>query len=279
MSMRATYRLSPIIALCALSAARAQVPQTVHFPSADGKTTLVGYLWLPPGGGKHPAVVMMHGRAGSYSSNAKGVYTAETLSLRHKAWGEFWSERGYVALHVDGFGPRGYPGGFPRFSYKDRPAVVSEQTVRPLDAYGALAYLRQRTEVIPDRVGLQGWSNGGSATLVTMSARAPGITDHSVTGGFRAALAFYPGCDLSLYRKDYGSYAPLLVFLAADDEEVSPAICERVIPQNTVSQWIVFPGATHNFDDPGKEHSSIAADRSAATDAQRRAEAFFKQWL
>ena len=87
---------------------------------------------------------MLHGRSGPYSSAAHGVYTAATLSGRHATWAAFWAERGYVALLVDSFGPRGYPAGFPRHSYKSRPAAVSEQTVRPLDAYGALAYLRTR---------------------------------------------------------------------------------------------------------------------------------------
>ena len=44
----------------------------------------------------------------------------------------------------------------------DRPAAVSEITVRPLDAYAALKYLRTRPDVKPDRIGIQGWSNGGS---------------------------------------------------------------------------------------------------------------------
>src|SRR6266702_170680 len=78
-------------------------------------------------------------------------------------------ERGYVAIMVDGFGPRGYPQGFPRFSYESRPAELNEVTIRPLDAYGALAYLRTRSDVLPDRIALQGWSNGGSAALSTMS--------------------------------------------------------------------------------------------------------------
>ncbi len=55
---------------------------------------------------------------------AKGVYTAATLSKRHKEWGAFWAERGYYALLVDSFGPRGYPGGFPAGSYTDRPAAI-----------------------------------------------------------------------------------------------------------------------------------------------------------
>ena len=54
----------------------ADVPQTVYFQSRDGKTELVGYLFLPESsaggqrGERHPAVVMLHGRAGPYSSNA-----------------------------------------------------------------------------------------------------------------------------------------------------------------------------------------------------------------
>jgi carboxymethylenebutenolidase len=275
---RRSMRMLWIGALVAASA-QAQAPETMRFPSADGHTTLVGYLWLPSNPGPHPAVVMLHGRAGSYSSLAHGVYTAATLSKRHQAWGAFWAERGYVALHVDSFGPRGYPAGFPRFSYKDRPEAVSEQTVRPLDAYGALAYLRQRPDVIADRIGLQGWSNGGSATLVTMSDHAPGIAHPSPKRGFRAALAFYPGCDLSVYKHDYAAYAPLLVFLGSDDEEVSPAICERVVPQDQRSQWVLYPGATHDFDDPGEERHSVAANRAASDDAHRRAEAFFAAQL
>ncbi len=109
------------------------IPQRVEFPSADGRTILVGYLYKPPRwpARQLPAVVMMHGRGGPYSTLAKGRYDATTLSLRHKAWGRTWAEAGYLAILVDGFGPRGYPKGFPRFSYENRPAELNEVTVRP----------------------------------------------------------------------------------------------------------------------------------------------------
>src|SRR5215467_16206059 len=92
------------------AAALAQVHEakTVHFRSGDGKTELIGYLFQPSGRGPHAAVVLLHGRAGPYSSLAKGVYNASTLSKRHKFWGEFWADRGYIALLVDSFGPRGF---------------------------------------------------------------------------------------------------------------------------------------------------------------------------
>jgi hypothetical protein len=78
-------RLARIIA-CALplfsaSAARAE-PQTVFFKSADGATEIVGYLFKPTTPGPHPAVVLMHGRAGPYSTNDNAGCTR----LRLPAW-------------------------------------------------------------------------------------------------------------------------------------------------------------------------------------------------
>jgi dienelactone hydrolase len=139
---------------------------------------------------------MMHGRAGAYSSLAKGRYDATTLSKRHQQWGHIWAQQGYLAILVDGFGPRGYPHGFPRYSNDTRPDELNEVTVRPLDAYGALAYLRTRDDVVADRVALQGWSNGGSATLAALSRTAPGINSPTPASGFRAGLVFYPACGL-----------------------------------------------------------------------------------
>ena len=253
--------------------------KTVHFPSEDHTTNLVGYLFEPSGPGPHPAVVMLHGRGGPYSSLAKGVYTAVTLSKRHKEWGAFWAERGYFALLVDSFSTRGYPTGFPRGSYENRPAEVSEQTVRPLDAYGALRYLRSRRDIIGDRIGVQGWSNGAMTVLVTVSSRAPGIDQPTTETGFRAAVAEYPGCGMDAVKGSYHSYAPVLLMIASADEEVSPKVCEsfanRAKAAGSKLESIVFEGAEHNFDDPGKTKQSNPANRQATEEAMRRAEAFF----
>jgi dipeptidyl aminopeptidase/acylaminoacyl peptidase len=56
------------VTLLAASAALA-APETVYFMSADGKTEIVGYLFSPIGPAPHPAMVMLHGRAGPYSTN------------------------------------------------------------------------------------------------------------------------------------------------------------------------------------------------------------------
>jgi len=272
-------------AVLASVSARAQdtTPERVSFASLDRGTTLVGYLFKPPGpvASRLPAVVMMHGRAGPYSDRANGVYDATTLSMRHKAWSREWADAGYLALLVDGFGPRGYPQGFPRFSYDNRPDTLNEMTVRPLDAYGALAYLRARSDAIADRIGLQGWSNGGSATIATMSLDAPGIASPTPKTGFRAALAFYPGCGLKgqFDDKPFRPYSPVLLLHGTADEEVSYKRCASLAERSREAggniEIKIYPGATHSFDAPTRKRQSVDANAQATDDAVGRALQFF----
>jgi dienelactone hydrolase len=272
-----TIKLTALLAIFA-GMMTAQI-KTVHFLSEDQKTKLVGYVFEPSGPGPHAAVVMLHGRAGPYSSLAKGVYTSATLSKRHKEWGEFWAQRGYVAMLVDSFGPRGHPSGFGLGSYENRPPEVSEQTVRPLDAYGALQYLRRRRDINPQKIGVQGWSNGGMTVLVTIGEHSPGIENPTTTTGFRAAIAEYPGCGMDALKGSYRAYSPTLLMIAAADEEVSPKRCQDFAKKAQAAgsrlEVKVYEGAEHNFDDPGKKKQSNPANREATADAMRSAERFF----
>jgi len=322
MSLARTRFVALALLMAAAAPAQSETaapPERVTFPSADGRTTLVGYVYTPrsaataradepgsgrdtrgvgnarsgePGSGRQsgelnagnvrvPAIVMMHGRAGAYSSRANGRYDAATLSQRHQMWGRLWADQGYVAILVDGFGPRGHPQGFPRFSYKTRPKELDEVTVRPLDAYGALAYLRTRPDVAPDRIALQGWSNGGSAALATMAPDAPGRAANMP--GFRAALVFYPGCRLKhRFGRGFAPYAPVRVFHGSADEEVSPARCKRLVDRSRARggdiEFTLYPGAVHSFDAPGRRQSE-AANASAKADATAQAERFFAAQL
>jgi len=272
-----------VLAMPATSSLAAETPERVTFLSADRKTTLVGYLYTPEGAhaATVPAVVMMHGRAGAYSSRANGVYDATTLSKRHQAWGRLWAEAGYVALMVDGFGPRGYAQGFPRFGYDARPEEVSEVTVRPLDAYGALAYLRSRPDVAPERIGYLGWSNGGSAGLVTMSLDAPAIEHPNPRTGFAAALIFYPACALKgQFEEDgYLPYAPVEVFHGTADQETSSSRCAALVERSRKMGGEIaitlYRGATHGFDDPSRKRQRNPANAAATEDAVAKARDFF----
>jgi dienelactone hydrolase len=157
-------------------------------------------------------------------------------------------------------------------------------TVRPLDAYGALAYLRTRSDVAPDRIGLQGWSNGCSAALATMAPDAPGIAEHTPAAGFRAALVFYPGCGLhDQFDDGLTPYAPVRVFQGSADEEVSPRRCKRLVDRSLAKggdiALTLYPGATHDFDDPGRTRQGVEANASAKADAMARAQKFFAQQI
>jgi dienelactone hydrolase len=272
--------LALAVPLLASSAAMA-APDTVYFKSADGKTEVVGYLFSPTGPAPHPAMVMLHGRAGPYSANDNAACTfvrrgldspcnADTLSKRHVMWGEYWAARGYLALLPDSFGPRGKAHGFPRFSHNDPDRKsVNEKTVRPLDAEGALSWLGGRADVDTARIFLQGWSNGGSTLLNTMIRQGD-------NAGFRGALAFYPGCgNAALLKNTVRTTTPIAMFLGDHDEEVSPVICQHVVTRSiaasTKLDLTVYPGATHDFDDPGETRQKVAANRAAKADAMARA--------
>jgi dienelactone hydrolase len=255
--------------------------QTHVVPSADGKSLLTAYLWRPKQSGPWPAVVLLHGRQGVYAKDADRFYGVRTISGRHRAWGELWAKAGHLALLVDSSGARGYPGGFAAGSYNQRPPEVGEKTARPLDAYGALYWLRGRSDVAPDRIGLHGWSNGGMAALWAMSTFRLLDRGMNAGNGFRAALAFYPGCGRPAKEEPgYLPYAPVRMFLAGQDEEVDPETCsgfaKDVKARGGAMEALLFPNAHHNFDDPSVDDED---DRAAAAEARSSAHAFFAQHL
>jgi dienelactone hydrolase len=277
-----TFILAGALSAIMTPAAAAAEPETVFFKSADDRTEIVGYLFKPQTAGPHSAIVLLHGRGGPYSINhnkdctfvsrsVASACNAGTLSMRHRMWGEYWAERGYLALLPDSFGPRGKAHGFGRFTHDDPERDdVNEKTVRPLDAEGALAFLRSRDDVVANRIFLQGWSNGGSTTLNVM------IRQGARTAGFRAALAFYPGCgSKALLAPVVSTTAPVAMFLGSDDEEVSPATCQHVAERSRAAgtniDVTLYPGATHDFDDPGGKRQSVPGNQAAKQDAMQRA--------
>jgi carboxymethylenebutenolidase len=270
-----------VLALTGFRIAHALAPGAVQFVSEDGRTQLAAYLYTPATAGPHPAVVALHGRSGLYSSQA-GRYNAATLSSRHRMWGEFWAARGYLVLFVDSFGPRGHPAGFAAGTLRERPPEVNEITIRPLDAYAGLRYLRSRARVVGDRVFLQGWSNGGSAALSAMAVGAPGLRRGD--SGFRAAIALYPACTQvgRGYGRQYRTYAPLVLLIGADDEEVSPTRCAALVrtarANGSQIDFVLYEGATHSYDTPTSSRQRLPANAAASEDTKRRAELFFGQY-
>lgn len=275
-----------LLAMLCISTAFAQAPEQITFDSADGALKLSAYLYLPDAKtwpGQRPAIVMLHGRTGVFSSNAKR-YDATTLSSRAVMWGRYWAERGYVGLYVDSFGSRGYHKGFEAGTNDGRrPREINEITVRPFDAYMGLKYLRSRSDVQKERVFLQGWSNGGTAALSTMAEKSIGMEKPTSVTGFRAAIAVYPGCSSvnKQYGANYRSYSPVLLLIGTEDEEVSFRNCEK-LAQTARSgdvEFIRYAGVTHSYDTPSAKRTSVKANVEATEDTKTRAEVFFKKFL
>lgn len=262
----------------------AQSPETVQFDSTDKSVKLAGYLYRPDAKqfpGPRPAVVLLHGRSGVFSNTAKR-FDATALSSRVVLWGKFWAERGYIGLYVDSFGPRGHAKGFEAGTNKlgQRPPEVNEIAVRPHDAMQGLKYLRSLPDVDASNVFLQGWSNGGSATLSAIHEKTLAIEKPTRETGFRAAIAVYPACRGvgRHYGEPYRTYAPLLLLIGTEDEEVSYPQCESFAKRARDGDvtFVRYEGATHSYDTPTPKRSGVAANAAATEDTMKRAEAFFK---
>lgn len=218
--------------------AAAYKTEWVKFPALDqfngSSIELDALIYRPIGKGPFPALVLLHGCSGMYASSGD-----VTQSYLH--WVELLAGNGYAALLVDSFSPRGYS----RIcELQDRPIRESRERVQ--DAYAALRWLEQREYVAKGRIGLLGWSNGGTGTLYAMRS----------TGrfrGFRAAVAFYPGCrTLARSKTPYTPYAPTLILTGEADDWTPAEHCVALTAiakkQGARLDIVTYPGAHHAFD-------------------------------
>lgn len=176
----------------------------------NGSLRLPALVARPSGHRRFPAVVLLHGCGGMWSS---GDATQPARHLRR--WLEQLQAKGYVGIAVDSFRPRGVK-------------ACRKGMDRAGDASATLEYLRSLSYVSPQRIAVLGWSNGGSAALA--AATKP--------NAFRAAVAFYPRC---------GAYRPVVparVLAAAKDPRAKG--CRRAAKRFKLT---VYRGARPGFDE------------------------------
>jgi dipeptidyl aminopeptidase/acylaminoacyl peptidase len=131
--------------------------------AADG-VTLGGILFRPNTAEPRPAIIVLHGWQ---PAGTNGAALVAGRAARY-------SDDGYVALALS---MRGWP-----------PAGGTDDCGlrQPDDVARAAAWLRGQSGVIPDRVGIVGFSQGGQVALLS------GSRDASV----RAIVAYYPVTDV-----------------------------------------------------------------------------------
>ena len=278
--MRDTLRAAALVASVLLSGC---APAAVSFPNATPGAPLriSAQEFRPAASGPSPAVVLLHGCHGVSASN--------------REWGAWLAERGYVALVVDSWGPRG-------IMEACTPGQELPNTARFDDAVGALRWLHARPYVDPRRVGIMGWSNGGVFALAVVNgpslerARNRGV--ELPAPGFGAAVGLYPGGCLSLVNER--SVRPLLILIGGDDDWTRAAECvelgERQRARGADVSVVVYPGAVHYFDVKGQPRTwladvenrnrpggccgaTVGYDAAADADAHRRVAEFFGRHL
>lgn len=233
--------------------------RAVSLPGPEG-VTLRAALALPEGPPTGPAVVALHG--------CGGIGTAGqplALPARERDWAARLTAAGHPVLFPDSFGSRGL-----RQACGQRNHPADAERTRAADARAAAAWAQAQPWATPGGVLLLGWSHGGSTVLGAVAAPLP-------SGLVRAAIAFYPGCLVTLRRGGWQPAAPLLLLLGEADDWTPARFCHRLVAGREGVRAVTHPGAHHGFDAPDapQRQRALADGRvvTAGTDPAARAAA------
>lgn len=232
------WAIAIVAGMLAIGGARGQVQ--VNVPSLDapqGLPVALPAFWLPAGGGgAAPAWVLLHGCGGPYGRSG-------ALSARMRGYAEMLNGLGHHVLVPDSLGPRG-----------ERELCTQRigtrrvtQRERRRDALGALQWLAAQPGVDPARLGLIGWSNGGTTVLAALNLNHVEVAAARVQPS--AAVAFYPGC-IDEAGRGFASSARLLLLLGGADDWTPAAPCLALADGSAPPrpEVVVFDGAHHGFD-------------------------------
>lgn len=201
-------------------------------PSRSGPVTVTAELFLPeaPAGTRLPAMLLIHGSGG-------------VTDAREYAYARDFSAMGVASIVPDSFTPRGV-----KSTVSDQSTVSTNDMLN--DAYNALKLAVQHPRLDPARIGIAGFSKGGSVAL--RSALHLMAERHARNGPrFALHVPFYPGCDTHYYNTRTTG-APILMLMGAADTYVGTENC-MVIAQALKTagaklETTIYPGAQHGWD-------------------------------
>jgi len=251
---RWTIAIFVIGILCGAAQASASAPVTVQTETVqftNGKDMIDGYLALPAGKGRFPAVLVIHEWWG-LNDWIKG----QTQKL---------AEQGYVALAVDLY--RGQVATDPETAHELMRGVPQDLALS--DMAGALNYLGKRDDVAKEHLGVIGWCWGGGQAL-ELAIRQPGLGAVVVNYG---ALPTDPNQLQQIF-------APVLGNFGADDRGITPSDVHDFEKEMTSLHRRVdikiYPGAGHAFMNPNNQGGYRP---EAAADAWQRTLNFLNKTL
>jgi len=232
-----------------LIAGRAGAGTAVSYPS--GSETVSGYLAVPDGAGKKPAIVVIHEWWG-LNDFAKGKADA-------------FAKQGYVALAVDLY--RGKVATDPDVAHQLMRGLPDDRALRDMKA--AVAYLRARPDVEVSKIGSVGWCMGGGLSL-----------DLAVAEPTLAGAVIYYGHLMTEPATIAGLRAPLLGNFGGLDQGIPAASVrefEAMVKKDGKSvDFKIYPDAGHGFASSKDPKTYRTAD---ANDADARTDAFFAKVL
>jgi dienelactone hydrolase len=236
-------RIAAALLLCA-SQGLAQAQERVTLPSLDRSggqpVELIGFWFAAPGAAAAPAVVLLHGCGGTYDRQGG-------LSERTREYARLLNDHGMHALVLDSLTPRGEK----ELCTQRIGTRRVTQANRRLDALAAVEWLAHRPDVDARRVGLMGWSNGGSTLLAALNTRHADVAAAAVKPAF--AVAFYPGCESDL-KRGFETRTRLLMLVGEADDWTPAAPCHELAraTKGTAPEIEGYAGAYHGFDSAAK---------------------------
>ena len=234
---------------CALMANPQDKTETVGYKS--GSDTVNGYLALPTGAGKHPAIIVIHEWWG--------------LNDWVKKQAEKYASQGYVALAVDLY--RGQSAKTPDEAHILMRGLPDDRGLRDLEA--AFAYLASRPDVDSNKIGSLGWCMGGGWSI-KLAEDQPKLAAFVVNYGSLPT-------DAAIIAR---IKAPMLGNFGADDRGIPPASVqafEAAMKSDGKSPDIkIYQGAGHAFQNPDNKDGYRP---EATADANKRIDNFFAKTL
>jgi dienelactone hydrolase len=191
---------------------------------------LDGYLIKPDGAGPFPTIVLLHGCNGLAASFRRAPASSRWIALL-VSWG-------YAVLTFDSFAARGYT-----------PICSREvEFYRVADAFGALAFLTARRDIVATKIAVLGFSSGGIAALSAVEQRDHEPFELPTDLHFNAAVAFSPVC-----MSEGVMAAPALVLVGELDDWSPVARCRFMVADSEGKgapiRLMIYPGAAHDFGD------------------------------
>jgi carboxymethylenebutenolidase len=223
--------------------------ETVSYKS--GGDTVSGFLALPEGGGKHPAIIVIHEYWG--------------LNDWVKDQAKNFATQGYVALAVDLY--RGKVATTPDEAHILMRGLPDDRGMRDLEA--AFAYLSSRPDVDASKIGSVGWCMGGGWSI-KLAVDQPKLVACALNYG---ALPTDPASIAKIQAPVLGNFGALDKGITPNDVKAFESAMKAA---GKIVDVKIYDGAGHAFQNPDNKDGYRP---DATADAAKRITGFFHKYL